>query len=138
MIWWSSCLSQSHSMHVCLFSALCIWSSCRWLASIMQNDIFHYTFLTQLWRLSLQSHRSLLESLEPSFVDGMLCRSIGWQIIYWVLHSVFRFGSYAVTLYNCLNSTLLVLKDAFLVAVGIFWMPSIECCYIIWAIRCAK
>jgi len=63
--------------------------------------MFPYAYFTQPSRLSLQDHRSLLQSLALFFVPGMLCASIGWQIIYWVLLSVSRFDALPIFMSVC-------------------------------------
>jgi hypothetical protein len=58
----------------------------------MQNDVFPYTFLAQLWILSSQDLKLLRLFLEHSFVLGMLPKSIGWPTIFWAWLSVSRSG----------------------------------------------
>ncbi|KAK7320770.1 hypothetical protein VNO77_30548 [Canavalia gladiata] len=66
--------NQSLHCDISLSAATCIFPSVRQC----------------LGDLSLQCHRSLLQFLEPfSVCVVMLCRSIGWQIIYWLLLSVY-------------------------------------------------
>ena len=62
------------------------------LDCIMQNDVFPYTFLAQLWILSSQDLKLLRLFLEHSFVLGMLPKSIGWLTIFWAWLSVSRSG----------------------------------------------
>lgn len=66
------------------------------MLQVMQNDVFIYLFLLQLWMLSSQDLRLLLLFLGLSFVLGMLQRSIGCQTTYWGLLSAFRFEDFLV------------------------------------------
>lgn len=66
------------------------------MLQVMQNDVFIYLFLLQLWMLSSQDPRLLLLFPGLSFVLGMLRRSIGCQTTYWGLLSAFRFEDFLV------------------------------------------
>lgn len=64
------------------------------MLQFLQNDVFIYMFLLQLWMLSSQGPRLSLQFLGLSFVLGTLQRSIGCQTTYWGLLSAFRFSDF--------------------------------------------